>query len=120
MANYELANDMVDDIMITVVDDNGDIVPAPAGDTFTVASSDAATVNAIISTMPSGPMLGKPSLRMNAMKKLSTAPVTVTVSDADGLKSFALVVDVVADLTPKALNLDIVDATHTPQPIPAV
>jgi hypothetical protein len=119
MANYELANDMVDDIMITVVDGHGDIVPAPAGDVFTVTSSDAATVNAIIATMPSGPNAGKPSLRINALKQLSTAPITLTVSDADGLQSSVLVVDVVADLTPKSITLDVVDAIHTAQAIPS-
>ncbi len=119
MANYELANDMIDDIMITVVDGAGNIVPAPAGDVFTVASSDAVTMAATIATMPSGPNVGKPSLHINALKQLSTAPITLTVSDADGLQTVVLVVDVVADLTPKAINLDVVDAIHTTQAVPA-
>lgn len=119
MANYELANDSIDDIMITVMTAGGALVPAPTGDVFTAVSSDTVTLNAIISTMPSGPNVGKASLRMNALKKLSTAPITVTVSDADGLQSSVLIVDVVEDLTPKTIALDIVDATHTPQAVPA-
>jgi len=118
MANYELANDSVDDLMITVVNNLGVIVPAPAGDVFTVVSGDAAMVNAIIATMPSGPHVGTPSLRMNALKQLSTAPVTVTVSDSSGLQNATLIVDVVADLTPKSITLDVVDAIHTPQAVP--
>ncbi len=118
MANYELANDSIDDIMITVVDAAGTIVPAPTGDAFSVVSSDPASVNAVIATMPSGPNTGTPSLRINAMKQLASA-ITATVSDNDGLQSFVLTIDVVADLTPKAINLDVVDAIHTPQPVPA-
>jgi hypothetical protein len=120
MANYQLANDMIDDIMITVVDAAGAIVPAPVGDVFTVVSSDPLSMNAIIATMPpGGPNAGATSLRINAMKKLFTG-VTATVSDADGLMTFVLTVDGVADLTPKSIMLDVVDAIHTSQPVPAI
>jgi hypothetical protein len=119
MANYELANDSVDDIMITVMDSSGNLVAPPPGDVFTALSSDPLTVNAMIATMPSGPNIGKTSLRINALKKLSTAPVTVTVSDADALQSDMITVDVVADATPKTIKLDVVDALHTPQAVPA-
>ncbi len=119
--NYELANDMIDDIPIVVMDAAGALVPAPAGDVFTVVSSEIPEVfvHAVIGTMPSGPAIGAPSLRINALMQLSTAPVTLTISDADGLQSFTLVVDVVADLTPKTIALDIVDVVHTAQPVPA-
>lgn len=121
MANYELLNDRIDDIMIVVTDGAGNKVPAPVGDVFNVASSEVpmTTVNAIIATMPSGPFAGAPSLRINGLKKLSTATISLTVSDADGLQNIVLPVDVVEDVTPKAITLDIVDAVHTSQAVPA-
>ena len=119
MANYELANDSIDDIMITVNDAAGTVVPAPAGDVFTAVSGDPTMLTAVIGTMPSGPNAGAPSLRINAVKQLFSN-ITVTVSDADGLQSFDLVVDGVADVTPKAITLDVANAVHTPQPVPAV
>lgn len=118
MANYELVNTNVDDILITVIDDAGDKVAAIAGDTYAVVSSDPAMVNAVIGTMPSGSDAGAPSLRINAVKRLSKTPVTATVSDVDGLRSFVLVIDVVNDVTPKALDLDTVNVIHTTQDIP--
>lgn len=119
MANYELANTSIDDLMITVIDDEGHIVPAPTGDVFSVVSGDPAMLNAVIATMPSGPAAGAVSLRINALKKLSTAPITVTVTDSASLQAAELIVDIVDDLTPKTITLDIVDAVHTPQPVPA-
>jgi hypothetical protein len=119
--NYELANDMIDDVPIMVTNNACNKVAAPAGDIFTVVSSAVPPVfvNATIGTMPSGPNAGSPSLRINALKILSTATETLTVSDADGLQVAVLPVDVVEDLTPKTITLDTVDVVHTPQPRPA-
>jgi hypothetical protein len=118
MSNYELVNDAVVDIMITTIDAAGNLVPAPAGDTFTVVSSDTASLNAVIGTMPSGAFAGKTSLRINALVQLK-AGMTVTVSDSAGLSTDVQTIDIVADATAKAITLDLVDAVLTPQAVPA-
>jgi hypothetical protein len=118
MSNYELVNDAVVDIMITTIDAAGNLVPPPPSDVFTVVSSDMASLNAIIGTMPSGPFAGKTSLRINALVALKPG-LTATISDSAGLTTDVLTIDIVADPTPKAITLDLVDAVLTPQAVPA-
>jgi hypothetical protein len=119
MANFELADDTVAAIAIHTVDAPGDVVPAPVGDIFSALSSDGTKLTATIGTMPSGPMLGATALILTPMVKLASA-LTVTVTDTAALTSSMLTVDIVSDLTPKAITLDVVDAILTPQAVPPV
>lgn len=116
--NFELANDTVAAIAIHTVDATGDVVPAPGADVFSAVSSDPTKMTAAIGLMPSGTMIGKAALILTPMVKLAPG-LTVTVTDSAGLNSEMLTVDVVADLTPKAISLDTVDAVLTMQPVPA-
>src|ERR1700758_291831 len=52
--NFELKNDTVATITIHAVDAAGDVVPAPAGDVFSVASSDSTKLQADIGADLSG------------------------------------------------------------------
>jgi hypothetical protein len=117
MANFQLADDTVASIAIHVVDAAGDVVPAVAGDVFTAISSDPTKMTSVIGIMPSGPLMGLPAVILTPMVKVALNQ-TVTISDSGGLHSFVLIVDVVADLTPKSIALDVVDAVITPQPVP--
>jgi hypothetical protein len=120
MANYQLANDVIADIMITTVNANGVLVPAPVGDVFTVVSSDPTKMAAVIGKMPSGPFVGVPSLHINALMKGPFTGLMATITDSSGLAADPALIDIVEDLTPKTITLDFVDAVLTPQPVPAV
>jgi hypothetical protein len=116
--NFELTDDTVAAIAIHTVDANGDVVPAPTGDIFTAVSSDPTKMTATIGTMPSGPMMGATALILTPMVKLASN-LTATVTDKAALTMEMLIVDIVANLTPKAISLDTVDAVMTPQAVPA-
>ncbi len=113
MANFELLNDEVVTIPILTDDAGGDPVPAPAGDTFSVVSSNPASLNAVIGTTSAG----NPAVVINALVQQSPG-LTIVVSDSAGLSAFTQIVDIVADTTPKAITLDIADATEVSQPTP--
>lgn len=114
MANFELANDEILTITVKATNASGAFEPIPAGDTFTVTSSDPTSLNAVMGTDASGNV----AVVVNALKQAATN-VTVTVTDSAGLQAATQVFDIVADATATALALDIVDATHVPQPVPA-
>lgn len=118
MSTYKLPNDKIADIMITTINDQGVLVPAPEGDIDSVVSSDPASLGAVIGTMPSGPFAGKPSLRINALRKGPVAALTATITDSAGLLMDVVDIEIVENLTPKAIALDFVDAVLTPQPVP--
>lgn len=113
VANLQLPNDEVLTIGILVLDAAGDTVPAPSGDTFTVVSSNPASLDAVIGATPSG----QPAVVMNALVQASLG-LTVTVSDSAGLKAFTETVDIVADTKPAAVGLDLAHATSVVQPVP--
>jgi hypothetical protein len=116
--NFEIPNNTAPAIAIHTVDAPGDVVPAPSGDVFSAVSSDPTKMTAAIGTMPSGPMTGKVALILTPLVKLASG-LTVTVTDTAALTLVVQTVDIVADLTPKAISLDIVDAVFTPQAVPA-
>lgn len=117
MANFELTNDTVAFIPIHTIDANGDLVPAPVGDVFSALSSDLTKMIAAIGTMPSGPLVGAVALVLTPLVQLASA-LTATVTDTAALTSSVQTVDIVGDLTPKAISLDIVDVVLTPQAVP--
>ena len=109
MANFELANDEVATIPILVDDASGDPVAPPSGDTFSVVSS-SASLGAAISADGKGVVL-------TPLVKVSPG-LSITVSDSAGLSAFTLGVDIVSDTTPKAITLDVANATEVSQPVP--
>ena len=113
MPNLELLNDTVVTIPIQTQEAAGQVVPAPAGDTFTVVSSNSASLGAAIAADASG----NPTLVLTPLVQASPG-ITVTVSDADGLVQAVQLCDIVADLTPTNVVLDIADETTSPQPVP--
>lgn len=113
MANFELANDAVYTITLKAVNSAGAFEPLPAGDTFTATSSDPTVGNAVMGVDAAG----NPALVVNAMTRAGTW--TATVTDSSGLTAATQVFDNVEDATPTALVLDLADATHVPQPVPA-
>lgn len=111
--NFELLDDEVVVVPILTQTAAGVTEPAPAGDVFTVVSSNPASLNAVIGTTTAG----GPAVVMNALVAASPN-ITVTVSDAAGLAMATQVVDIVPDNTPTNIVLDFADATSTPQPAP--
>lgn len=114
MANFELANDEVATIPILVDDAAGAAVPAPTGDTFTVVSSNPASLGATIGVVAGGTA---PALVLTPLVQASPG-LSVTVSDSSGLASFTQLVDILEDTTPKAITLDVAAATEASQPVP--
>ena len=118
MPNYELSVAAVASVPIQTLDANGNPVPPPTGDTFTVASSDAAALGVAVGTMPSGPLQGQPAAILTPLTSTPTPGITVTLTDADNLTAGTQVVDLVAD-PPTTDFLDISAAVTTPQTPPA-
>lgn len=114
MPNFELPNDEILTITVKAVNSAGAFEPIPAGDTFTATVSDPTSINAVMGTDAAGNV----ALVVNALKQ-SASGVTVTVTDSSGLTAATQVFDVVEDATPTALVLDLADATHVPQAVPA-
>ena len=113
MPNYELPNDEVDTITIKTQTAGGATVPVPAGDVFSASSDSPAAINTVIGKDAAG----NPALVMNGLVQ-EHPDITVTISDSAGLVAAVLVVDIVADVTPKNIVLDLADATHVAQPVP--
>jgi|SRR5712671_2517644 len=113
MANLQLKNDVIETIPILTKDAAGDVVPAPAGDVFSVVSSNPASLNAAIGV----DVAGHPAVVINALVQLSPG-LSFTVSDSAGLTAFREDVDIVADVTPTAVGLDLTNITSAPQPVP--
>ena len=111
MPNFELPNDEVVTIPIMTQNSAGVTEPMPAGDVFTVVSSNPASLNAVIGTGTT------PTVVLNALVQLSPG-LSFTVSDSAGLGVATQIVDIVADVTPTNIVLDLADATHTAQPVP--
>ena len=95
MPNFELSNDWVLIIPIHVTTATGVVVPAPAGDTFTVVSSDPASLAAVVGADASG----NPIVTVNALVDLASN-ITVTLTDSTGLVASTAIFDIVADTTP--------------------
>jgi hypothetical protein len=112
MPNFELASDEVATVTILVRDAGGDVVPAPSGDTFSVASSSASLGVAI-----GADAAGNPAVVMTPLV-VASPNISVTVSDSAGLAAFVQVVDVVADTKPAAIGLDIANVVEVPQATP--
>ena len=115
--NYELANDTVAYIPITTLDAAGAVVPAPSGDAFSAASSNPASLTAAIGVMPAGSAIQGPALVLTPLVQASPG-LTVTITDTAGLTSDTQDVDIVQDLTPKSIGLNLTGATTTPQAVP--
>lgn len=114
MANYELPNDEIDTITINTTNANGDKEPVPSGDTFTASSSNPSSLQAAIGADSNG----DPALVLTPLVQQSPG-INVTISDSAGLQQFVLTVDIVADVTPTNIVLDLAGATHTSQSVPS-
>lgn len=114
MPNFELANDWVLTIPIQTTDNAGTVEPMPAGDVFTAASSDPASLQAVIGTDAGG----NPAVIVNALVR-AASNVTVTVTDSAGLIAATQVFDIVSDAADTNIVLNVGGATHTTQAVPA-
>jgi hypothetical protein len=112
MPNFELASDEVATVTILVRDAGGDVVPAPAGDVFTVVSSTPSLGVAIGANAA-----GNPAVVMTPTV-VASPNISVTVSDSAGLAAFVQIVDVVADTKATAIALDIANVSEVSQPTP--
>jgi hypothetical protein len=113
MPNFELPNDEIVTIPIQTTNQAGSVEPVPTGDVFTVASSSPSLGVAVGATAA-----GNPAIVLTPTVQASPG-IVVTVSDSAGLKLATLTVDIVPDVTPANIVLDVADATHVAQPVPA-
>lgn len=113
MPNFELPNDEVVTITIKTTTSSGSVVPVPSGDTFTATSSNPASLGVAVGTDASG----APAIVLTPLVQASPG-LTVTVADSSGLAQASQIVDIVADVTPANVVLDLADATHTSQAVP--
>lgn len=113
MANFELLDDEIVTIPILTQTAAGTTEPVPAGDVFTVVSSNPASLNAVMGTTSTG----APAVMLNALVQASPG-LSFVVSDSAGLVAVTQLVDIVPDNTPTNIVLDLADATHTSQPVP--
>lgn len=111
--NLQLANDSVATITIVTKDSAGVVVPAPPGDTYSVVSGTPASLGAAIGKDASG----NAALVLTPLVQVSSN-LSVVVSDNAGLTADTLLVDIVADLAPKAIGLDTTNEILTPQAVP--
>lgn len=114
MPNLALLNDQVVTIPILTDDTAGQPVAAPAGDTFSVTSDHPEALATSIGQTATG----APAVVLTPLVR-SMAGITVTVSDSAGLTTAVQLVDIGDDLTPTNIQLDVANATHTSQPVPA-
>jgi hypothetical protein len=108
MPNLEIANDTVVTIPIQTQDAGGQVVPPQSGDTFTAVSSLPASL---------GVAVNGANLVLTPLVQASPG-ISVTVSDADGLTQAVQLCDIVPDLSPKNIVLDLAGETTTSQPVP--
>ena len=114
MANFQLPNDWVVTATIVVQDAAGDMVPAPAGDVFSVVSNNPASLQAVMGTDADG----NPAVVFNALVQVSPG-VSMTISDSAGLTVDTVMIDIVQDMMPVAVGLNLATITHVTQPVPA-
>lgn len=112
MANYQLLNDHIDVIPILGRDPAGDLVPLPAGVVPSLKNGDPASVAAVISPIASGGY----SLDINALVPAATN-ISIEIDDGT-LTPYTLVVDVVSDIIPTSVGLNLQAVTFTTQPVP--
>jgi hypothetical protein len=113
MPNFEIPNDEVFTFTIHTATATGTIEPAPAGDVFAVVSSNPTSLGVAIGVDASG----APALIVTPLVQLSPG-ISVTVSDSAGLAQDVQMFDIVADVTPTNVVLDLAGGTHTAQPVP--
>jgi len=113
VADIPLQDDLVYTIPILTDDSAGNPVPPPAGDVFSVSSSDAASLGAAIGTTAAG----NPAVVLTPLKQTATG-IVVTVSDSAGLTQDVATFDIVADTAPKSIALDFANETTVGQAVP--
>jgi hypothetical protein len=123
VANIQLQNDEIIEYPIVALDAGGQVVPAPTGDTYSVVNGTPASLNSVIGTLSAassdGIPAGSPCVILNALVPAATG-ITLTVTDSAGLGLFNGAVDIVADLVPKNLGLDVTDpVVQGSQAVPA-
>jgi hypothetical protein len=113
MPNFEINSDSVVTVPILTTNSAGATEPAPAGDAFTVVSSNPTSLGASIGTTAAG----GPAVVLTPLVQASPG-ITITVSDSAGLAQAVQICDVVVDASPTNVVLDLVDATHVAQKTP--
>jgi hypothetical protein len=113
-APFELKNINIATISILTIDAAGDKVPPISGDVFSVVSSDPTKMTAAMGVDATG----NPAIVLTPLVRLAPG-LTATVSDTSALTSDVQIVDIVNDVTPAAVSLDLASATFATQPMPA-
>jgi hypothetical protein len=113
MPNFEMNSDAVYTIPILTTNIAGVVEPAPAGDVFTVTSMAPTSLQATLGTTAAG----GPAVVLTPL--VQSAPnITITVTDSAGLTQAVQICDIVVDVAPTNIILDVANATHTTQPTP--
>jgi hypothetical protein len=110
--NFELPNDSVWTFPIVTMTALGTFEPVPAGDVPTVTSSNPVSMTAVASAAAPWTCTVTPLVQLSP-------GLTVTVADSAGLAPNTYTIDIVADVTPTNVGLDMTAGTHVAQPVPA-
>ncbi len=111
MASFDLKNDwVVGPVEITFVDDQGTVVPAPAGASFSPTISDPTMVGIV--------MNDGTHFTINALM-LAGAPTVLWHEAASLVPDYTDTINIVEDFTPVAADSNFAGAAHTTQPLPA-
>ncbi len=109
----QINDDWILSVPLVVENGAGGVVAAPPGDTY-ACSTDSPSLAASIGTMGDG---NTPALVLTPMV-VESAGITVTVTDSAGLISYVGLWDIVPDVGPVKLDIDLSAATHIMQPTP--
>ncbi len=95
-------------------DADGETVSAPATDTFSVTPDASGFVGIAIDKMADG----SPAVMFTPLKRATTTPIAWTLSDSAGLTVDSDTVEIVTNLTPTAVGLDLAAPEVTAQAEP--
>ena len=119
VANYQLQDDTVAFFPLQTLDEAGNPVAPQAGDTFTVALTPPTGASPTAVTAAIGVMPGTTNPAVVLTPGVQNSPGwAFTVSDADGLPALTEGFDIVADIAPKRIAVNVADVVTQAQTAP--
>jgi hypothetical protein len=120
MANYQLLDDSVDIIPIVGDTSGGTIVALDPAVVPTLKNNSNGDTAAEVTDAAGNPATTGPFfMKLNALFAADATTVNLSVEVDDGtLNPFVLAFDIVTDLKPASVGLDLTAVTHAAQPVP--
>jgi hypothetical protein len=119
VANYQLLDDTVAYFPVVTLDAEGNPVPPQSGDTFSVALTAPTGASPTAVTASIGVMPGTTNPAVVLTPAVQNSPGwSFTVTDADGLPAISEGFDIVADVAPKSIEINVAGVVTQPQSPP--